>query len=399
MKDYLRLMASAMVLITTSIPIQAHAEAKPLPAPSVSSGTTDMGMSTDPKIQQLLKQEAEKIASDFPYRINLFTQGQVVQNSAGVRISETAKQLLANDTGLIFYYELVTNAMRVPHWHSNATETGTVFNGKMRVTIWEGSGETKRFTVEKNGTWIIPKAKLHALENVGKDELKFLVAYDSPITTDIQFLQAWASLPDALLGRAVGLSENDVASIKKMTNDERLSSFDPAATPEKADVHSALSNSFLTLKPLYQSPLGSITRIDPKINPHMKAMAFQRTIMKPNALRTPHWYTSGDVLLFVYNGHAFFTMIDSDGKVYHTVLQRGDVVSVPIGTFHSFLNIGKGDLELYEVFNRVEDIKEISLMDGVQHFSAGVIEGATGVSKALVDKMTKEKIDPYMVSF
>ncbi len=92
-------------------------------------------------------------------------------------------------------------------------------------------------------------------------------------------------------------------------------------------------------------------------------------------------------------------MINADGKVYHTTLQRGDLVSIPIGNFHSFLNIGTKNLEIYEVFNRVEDIKEISLMDGVQHFSAGVIEGATGVDKTLVEKMVKEKIDPYMLSF
>ena len=56
--------------------------------------------------------------------------------------------------------------MRVPHWHSNAMEVGTVFEGKMRVTIWEGSGEPKIYTVEKNGTSISPKSKLHSLENV-----------------------------------------------------------------------------------------------------------------------------------------------------------------------------------------------------------------------------------------
>lgn len=350
------------------------------------------------KIQNFLKKESQNMSAEFPYRINLFTQGQIAQNSAGIRIAETANQLPPNTSGLLFYYELVNNAMRVPHWHSNAIEIGTVLEGKMRVTIWEGSGDTKVFTVEKNGTWIIPKAKLHALENVGPGDMKFLVSYDSPIAADRDFLTAWASLPDDILARAVGLTERDIAGIKKTTVN-RLSAYDPAAGPEKVDTSSPLSNNFSAVEPLYQSDLGSLIRIDSKINPEIGKMALQRTILKPGVLRIPHWYTSGDVLLFVLKGNAFFTMMDDDGKVYHTKIQRGDVISIPIGNFHGFLNIGKEDLEIYEAFNRADDIREITLMNGVKHFSVGMIEGATGLSKDMVRKIAQDNPEEYMVSF
>lgn len=396
MRERLILITAALFFFTASMPLQAI-EAQPEKAAASTTPEIDL-ISTEPKIQQFLQKESKNMSSDFPYRINLFKQGQIAKNKAGIRIAETANQLRADTTGLLFYYELFDNAMRVPHWHSNATEIGTVLDGKMRVTIWEGSGDTKIFTVEKNGTWIIPKAKLHSLENVGQGEMKFIVAYDSPIAADRDFLTAWASLPDAVLARAVGLSESDIASIKKTTIN-RLSNFDPAAGPEKTDEYNVLSNNFLTVKPLYQSQSGSITRIDPKVNPHMKAMALQRTIMKPGILRVPHWYTSGDVLLYVLKGNAFFTMMDDDGKVYHALIRRGDVISIPIGNFHSFLNIGKEDLEVYEAFNRVEDINEITLMNGVQHFSVGTIEGATGLNKALVKKMAHEELDSYMLPF
>ena len=268
----------------------------------------------------------------------------------------------------------------------------------MRITIWEGTGNTKVYTVEKNGTWIIPKAKLHSLENVGQDKMKFLVVYDSPIAADRDFLTAWASLPDAVLARAVGLKESDIASIKKTTVN-KLSAFDPAASTFKTDNYSVLSNNFMTTKPLYQSDLGSITRVDPTVNPNMKAMAIQRTIMKPQVLRIPHWYTTGDVLLFVASGEAFFTLMDNDGKVFHSVIHPGDLISVPVGNFHSFLNIGNDDLEIYEGFNRVEQINEITLMNGVQHFNLGTIEGATGLSKEVIQQIDKNKTESYMVKF
>lgn len=388
MKDYPKKIMQTLLVLSLTTPLYAESFAIP------QAGT----LSKNPKIQKLLQDEQNLLNKDFPYRMNIFTQGQIDQNKAGLRVAEEAKQLMSNDSGLLFYYELMNNAMRVPHWHANAAEIGTVLNGKMRITIWEGSGQPKVFTVEKNGSWIIPKAKLHALENVGSDHLKFLVAYDSPIAADRDFLTAWASLPDAVLARAVGLSEEDIAKIRKTTVN-RLSSFDPSAEPEKADSYSTLSNNFQAIKPLYQSDLGSISRIDKQINPNMKAMALQRTIMKPNALRLPHWYTSGDVLLFVLKGQAYFTLMDDAGKVFHAQLKPGDLISIPIGNFHSFLNIGEDDLEIYESFNHADTINEITLMNGVQNFNVGTIAGATGLDKKVVQKMGQEKPEGYIVPF
>ncbi len=355
-------------------------------------------LSTDNKIQRLLSVEKQNTALEFPYRMNLFTQGQTNKNNAGIRVAETANQVFENNSGLLFYYVLMTDAMRVPHWHANATEVGTVLDGKMRVTIWEGTGTTKVFTVEKNGTWIIPKAKLHALENIGEGKIQFIVGYDSPIAADRDFITAWASLPNAILARAVGLSEADLVNIKKVTIN-RLSKFDPAAKPMVADITSELSNSFSTDAPLFQSELGSIARIDPQRNLNIQKMALQRTIMKPGVLRIPHWYTSGDVLLFVLHGNAFFTMMNDEGKIYHALVQPGDLISIPVGNFHGFLNIGRENLETYELFNHADDIQEITLMNGVQHFSMGSMEATTGLNENLIEKINKEKSESYMMQF
>ncbi|MBA2648498.1 MAG: cupin domain-containing protein [Legionella sp.] len=363
-----------------------------------SSAINSNQISKDPKIQNFLKTQTDQLSSDFPYKINLFKQGQTDKNNAGLRIAETANQFLTDNAGLLFYYDLVNNAMRVPHWHSNATEIGTVLEGKMRVTIWEGTGDVKIFTVEKNGTWIIPKTRLHALENVGEGNLKFLVSYDSPVAADRDFLTAWASLPNAILARAVGLTETDIEGIKKTTIN-RLSGFDPAASPQKADNYNVLSSNFQNIPPVFTSNLGSIARVDSKINPHMNAMALQRTLMKPGVLRIPHWYTSGDVLFFVAKGNAFFTMMDDNGKVYHSLIERGDLISIPVGNFHSFMNIGNEDLEVYEAFNKVDVINEITLLNGVQHFSIGTIQGATNLDTKLVEKMNQTKMDAYMIPF
>ena len=359
---------------------------------------TGVKKSNDPRISEFMNSEAEHLSKEFPYRINLFSQGQIAKNNAGVRASENANQLKGNSSGLVFFYELVPSAMRVPHWHSNANEIGTVFSGKIRVTIWKGAGTPVVYTVNKDQTWIIPKATLHTLENIGDEKTEFLVAYDTPIAADRDFVTAWASLPDAVLARSVGLAVTDIEHIKKTTSN-RLSKFEPNLKPDGKRVANPLSNDMNAIAPLFQSANGSITRLDAKLNPLLNEMMLQRTVLKPGAIRIPHWYTSGNVLLYVADGLGYMTMMDDDGHPYRATVSRGDLISVPEGNFHGLLNIGSEDLKFYEVFNNAKAPNEITLMNGAKSMGADVIRGTTSISKESSEKIMKTPLISYIERF
>lgn len=350
------------------------------------------------KVTQFIAQQKEQLSPDFPYRINLFTQGQINKNNFGTRIAEEASQFPLDSFGQLFYYNLLEQGMRVPHWHANAVEVGTVLTGAMRVTIWEGKGEKKVFTVKKNNTWIIPQAALHSLENVGKSDLTFILTYNSPNTADVQFEQAWAMLPDEVLIQSTGLNKKEIQRIKSADID-KLSSFDPGADSIDISTESPYSSSFTSIKPLYQSALGSIRRIDSKSNSNMKEMSLQQTILKPGTLRLPHWYTAGDTFFYVAKGEGFFMMLDNKGVSYRAMIKPGDLVYLPVATFHGFLNTGSNDLEVYETFSISKDINEISLLDGAQHLNKGAVSGAMGLSKETIDRLIQEKPRTYMVPF
>lgn len=350
------------------------------------------------KIQQFVEQQQSQLSADFPYRINLFTQGQIIKNKYGVRIAETATQFPDDTLGQFFYYELLDESMRVPHWHANAVEVGTVLTGKMRVTIWEGVGKKQVFTVDKNNTWMIPQAALHSLENVGKDKLTFILAYNAPVTADVQFEQAWASLPNAILARSVGLTEDEIMTIKK-SDINRLSGFDPSADPMSGELYNPFSSNFSTVEPIYQSTLGSIKRIDATNNTKMQEMAFQQTILKAGTLRLPHWYTAGDTFLYVASGSGFFTMLNRDGKTFNAMIKPGDLIFLPVGTFHGFLNTSKDDLVVYEAFNKAKGIQEISLLDGAQHLNIGAVAGAMDLNKTSISRVVNQAPVRYMISF
>ncbi|PJD94498.1 MAG: hypothetical protein CK426_03690 [Legionella sp.] len=350
------------------------------------------------KVTQFIAQQKEQLSPDFPYRINLFTQGQINKNNFGTRIAEEASQFPLDSFGQLFYYNLLEQGMRVPHWHANAVEVGTVLTGAMRVTIWEGKGEKKVFTVKKNNTWVIPQAALHSLENVGKSDLTFILTYNSPSTADVQFEQAWAMLPDEVLIQSTGLNKKEIQRIKSADID-KLSSFDPGADSIDISTESPYSSSFTSIKPLYQSALGSIKRIDSKSNSNMKEMSLQQTILKPGTLRLPHWYTAGDTFFYVAKGEGFFMMLDNKGVSYRAMIKPGDLVYLPVATFHGFLNTGSNDLEVYETFSISKDINEISLLDGAQHLNKGAVSGAMGLSKETIDRLIQEKPRTYMVPF
>ena len=354
--------------------------------------------SSDPRISEFMRSEAEHISKEFPYRINLFSQGQIAKNNAGVRASETANQLKGNSSGLVFFYELVPSAMRVPHWHSNANEIGTVFSGKIRVTIWKGAGTPIVYTVNKDQTWIIPKATLHTLENIGDEKTEFLVAYDTPVAADRDFVTAWASLPDEILARSVGLAVSDIEHIKKTTSN-RLSKFEPNLKPDIKRVANPLSNDMNAIAPLFQSANGNITRLDARVNPLVNEMILQRTVLKPGAIRIPHWYTSGNVLLYIANGLGYMTMMDDDGHPYRVTVSRGDLISVPEGNFHGLLNIGSEDFRFYEIFNNAKAPNEITLMNGAKNMGSDVIRGTTSISKEASEKIMKNPPISYIERF
>lgn len=366
-----------------------------------SQESTDMQQ----RIQAFLDEENPNLSKEFPFALNLFKDGQVAKNDAGVRISETPDQFPQLEkspptelSGLLFYYQLFDQAMRVPHWHANAVEIGVVLQGNMRITIWDGPGNASVFTVGSGGAWMIPQASVHCLENVGTDELDFIVAYNSGYAEDRDFSTAWAALPSKILEKSLGLSPEDIKTLKS-TEKNRLSLYDKDATPISSEIPSPYHVQFSELRNIYHSSLGSIKRADETNWPAMRSMAIQRTMMNPGTIREPHWYSSSDVLFFVKNGRAFFNLMDSNGVVYKTILEAGDLVFIPIGTFHTYVNIGADVLEIYEAFTSSSPLKEISILTASQHFRPGTLSGATGLSQDSILKLKKIEGGPTPLWF
>ena len=336
--------------------------------------------------------------------MNLLKNGSKSLNAAGIRISELGIQI-QEDYGQLFFYDLVDNAMRVPHWHSDGDEIGLVLNGKIRVTIWNGIKKEKHvFTVEDMCSWFIPRGTLHCLENFSTEKTRFLVCYNNPNAADRDFLDAWVSVPNEILSASTNLSSEEVTHIKNQQLRNRLSKYEPTRQlASKVIINSPFFGNMNATKPLYKTELGEIRRITNHNVPQMKNMAWQKTIIKPGSLRLPHWYVNSNVLLYVNKGSAFVSLLDSIGdgsleKMYYFIIKEGSVLALPTGFFHSILNISNEDLEYYEAFMS-NDLNEITLLGGIQSLSSDVASGSLGISLDQASKMMASKAPEYIAKF
>jgi oxalate decarboxylase len=139
--------------------------------------------------------------------------------------------------------------------------------------------------------------------------------------------------------------------------------------------------------------------IDATKMPSLQTMALQQTILKPATMREPHWYLGSDTFLYVYKGSAFFTMMDDNGKVFNAIIKPGDLIFIPVGAFHAYVNIEQNDLEVYESFTGSKDVSEITLLNGAQHMPARTLAAATGISKESAQRIIDHKPQSYIVPF
>lgn len=354
------------------------------------------------RIQQFLDKESKKVTETSPFLLRLFKDGDKASNPAGLRISESVKQFSSLSkfpaeqlSGLLFYYQLYNEAQRVPHWHANAVEVGVVLNGKMKITIWEGAGKANEFTVPKGGAWMIPQGSIHCLENVSSEQLDFLVSYNSPNAEDRDFSTAWSALPEAILAKSLGLSSEELAAFKKNANN-RLSLYDPGDVVMNKDIPSDYQKSFSNVKPLHESSLGVIRRLDDTNWKANQFMALQQSILNPGTIREPHWYRGSDAFLFVQQGSAYFNMMDGEGNVYNLMLAKGDLVFIPEGAFHTYVNVGSQPLEIYESFISSRPFSEVGIQGATTHFRPGIIAGAMGLKLNVIQKIPKTEEPVYL---
>lgn len=149
-------------------------------------------------------------------------------------------------------------------------------------------------------------------------------------------------------------------------------------------------------KPTVTTPGGTVTEADERSFPVVRgnAAAVFYLVMKPGALREPHWHPNAWEMDFCQAGKGEVGIVTPGGEMSTNVLEPGDIAFIPQGWAHYIRNVGPEEMRFVITFNdsAPNDIGLSTMFGGMptNTFSqtlglpAGALDSARKASKTLL---------------
>lgn len=123
------------------------------------------------------------------------------------------------------------DGMREPHWHPITAEMGYIHKGRARMTILDPDGTVDTYELGPGDVYFIPRAYPHHIEDIGDDEIHFLIFFDQPTPGDIGYRASASAYSREVLAAAFGVPEGSLPQFPLTLNDplivERVNPLDP----------------------------------------------------------------------------------------------------------------------------------------------------------------------------
>ena len=122
---------------------------------------------------------------------------------------------------------------------------------------------------------------------------------------------------------------------------------------------------------------GEIREGNKKTFPALEGLAIFSLILKPGAVRIPHWHPDANELDYVIQGRAEIAIVGPDEIKTSFEVGKGEISFIPRGWFHSIRNPGPGDLHVLVIFNNA-DPNDIGISVGLGGMSSVVLSETLG---------------------
>jgi oxalate decarboxylase len=106
-------------------------------------------------------------------------------------------------------------AIRELHWHPNADEWQYVMSGKGRVSIFGSHSRVKTMNYDKRKVAFIKQGYGHYIENTGKETLKLVILFNSPVYQELNVNDWFNANPTQLVADHFGLTLARTESLAK----------------------------------------------------------------------------------------------------------------------------------------------------------------------------------------
>lgn len=245
--------------------------------------------------------------------------------------------------------------------------------------LWCSFGEAAIFVVPEGSMWLIPQGALHSLNNIGQSTTKLIVGFSNDVSenTDLSVALNGTPLPirDAYTSPHSSL-RNYVGSI----HNNYFSPFNPLehyrnlSSPYRAD--------FDAITPLFKDDtMGSV----------IWAIKSNWPILEKISI----WYPDVGTLYVVTRGVARFTLVIAAQEPMIFDIQTNDMVYVPVGQLHTFINNGQELFEAIAYFTKANPLAEVSLGTALNFFPSGILRDTLGGN--YLDTLREFKTLPHLL--
>ncbi|TQJ30910.1 cupin domain-containing protein [Microbacterium sp. SLBN-146] len=166
-----------------------------------------------------------------PHRFDVEAMGAPVDSPVGS--ARTARQQFWPALKNLSMYSLriSEDGMREPHWHPITAEMGYIHKGRARMTILDPDGTVDTYELGPGDVYFIPRAYPHHIEDIGDDEIHFLIFFDQPTPGDVGFRASASAYSRAVLSAAFGVAQEELPDFPVTAEDplvvERINPVDP----------------------------------------------------------------------------------------------------------------------------------------------------------------------------
>jgi oxalate decarboxylase len=275
---------------------------------------------------------------------------------------------------------LKKGGVREPHWHPNASELGYCITGNARMTIFMTNARHVTFTINPGQLIFIPRGYWHDIENIGKEEAKFVIVYDNERPEDLGITGSVGSMSARVLDRIFGIRPPGFFDQLnyKLSQDVIVGS-KPAdfSSSSRIEVPNTDTNSYKyslgSIIPQIQTSGGTAALGTATFFPILSGLALFLIRLKPSGIVEPHTHPNAAELNYVVNGKVRFTVFGPSGEVESSEIGKGQVFFVPSGYFHYLENpdnVNGSDIASF--FNN-ESPEFIGLAGGLSAYSNEVL--------------------------
>ena len=156
-----------------------------------------------------------------PYLFDLAKSKPRVKKPAGTvqGAFQDVFPILKHQKGAMFLVVLKPRGIREPHWHPDAWEFDYCISGRARMSVVAPNNQWTLFEVKAGQVVFVPQGYFHYFENIGREDLRFLVVFNdstSESDDDIGISVSLGGVPNRVLAATFGVPEAVFDEIPKL---------------------------------------------------------------------------------------------------------------------------------------------------------------------------------------